>query len=69
MTEGIPASDLTDDDLDRELRHLHEKRQDIFVDGTVDQWRNHVLRTDELERAYLDRFADRVKDAAEKSAL
>ena len=69
MTQGIPASDLSDEDLERELRYVHEKRNDIFVDGTVDQWRNLVLRTDELERAYLGRFADRVKDAADKAAL
>jgi hypothetical protein len=69
MTQGIPASDLSDEDLERELRHVHEKRHDIFVDGTADQWRNLVLRTDELERAYLERFADRVKDAEDKAAL
>jgi Family of unknown function (DUF6158) len=69
MTHGIPASQLTDDDLERELTHAHEKRHDIFVDGTVDQLRNHSARTAELERAYLDRFADRVKDADEKAAL
>jgi hypothetical protein len=31
--------------------------------------RAHSARTAELERAYLDRFADRVKDADEKAAL
>jgi hypothetical protein len=66
MSEGIPGSELSDDDLEREMRHAHEKRHDIFVDGTADQLRNHSLRTHELERAYLERFADRVKDAAEK---
>jgi hypothetical protein len=69
MTQGIPAAELSEDDLERELRHAHEKRHDIFVDGTVDQLRNHSARTAELERAYLDRFADRVKDAEEKAAL
>jgi uncharacterized protein DUF6158 len=69
MTHGIPASELSDDDLERELTHAHEKRHDIFVDGTVDQLRNHSSRTSELEQAYLERFADRVKDAAEKGAL
>jgi hypothetical protein len=69
MTHGIPASDLSDDDLERELTHAHEKRHDIFVDGTVDQLRNHSSRTAELEQAYLERFSDRVKDAAEKAGL
>jgi Family of unknown function (DUF6158) len=69
MTHGIPAAELSDDDLERELTHAHEKRHDIFVDGTVDQLRNHSSRTAELEQAYLERFADRVKDADEKAAL
>jgi hypothetical protein len=69
MTQGIPASELSDGDLDRELSHAHEKRHDIFVDGTVDQLRNHSARTSELEEAYLRRFAGRVKDADQKAAL
>jgi hypothetical protein len=69
MTGGIPASELSDDDLERELAHAHEKRHDIFTDGTADQLRNHSARTSELERAYLQRFADRVKDADQKAAL
>jgi len=68
MSEGIPGADLGDDDLERELLHVHEKRHDIFVDGTAEQLHNLDLRTAELERAYLERFPDRVKDAAEKSA-
>jgi hypothetical protein len=69
MREGIPGAELSDEDLERELRHAHDKRHDIFLEGTVDQLRNHSVRTAELERAYLDRFADRVKDAAEKAQL
>jgi hypothetical protein len=69
MSEGIPGRELTDEDLERELRHAHEKRHDILVDGTVDQLRNHSLRTAELERAYLERFGNRVKDAADKARL
>lgn len=66
MTHGIPADDLADDDLERELAHAHEKRHDIFIDGSVDQLRNHSARTHELEQAYMRRFADCVKDAAAK---
>jgi hypothetical protein len=68
MTTGIPASELDDDDLERELTHAHEKRHDIFIEGTADQLHNHSARTSELERAYLERFADRVKDAQQKLA-
>src|SRR3954471_5635706 len=66
MSEGIPGTELSDADLERELRHVHEKRHDILVDGTVEQLRNHWLRTAELERAYLERFPDRVKGAADR---
>jgi SAM-dependent methyltransferase len=64
---GIPAAELEDDDLERELTHAHEKRHDIFVDGTADQLANHSSRTHELEAEYLRRFADRVKDASAKA--
>ena len=66
---GIPADELADDDLERELAHAHEKRHDIFVAGTVDQLRNHSVRTHELEQAYLRRFAHKVADADAKAAL
>jgi hypothetical protein len=69
MTHGIPATELSDEDLERELRHAHEKRHDIFIDGTVDQLRNHTARTAELERGYLQRFPVRVKDAEAKAAV
>jgi hypothetical protein len=65
--DGIAGADLSDDDLDRELRHAHEKRHDIFVDGTAEQLRNLDARTRELEAEYLRRFGDRVTEAAEKS--
>jgi hypothetical protein len=66
MTPGIPASELTDEDLERELRHCHEKRHEIFIAGSADQLRNLTMRTRELELEYLRRFPDRVRDAADK---
>jgi hypothetical protein len=66
MTSGVPGAQLSAEELDRELRHLHEKRHDIFVGGTADQWRNHVARTAELEQAYAARFADRMTDPGAK---
>jgi hypothetical protein len=67
-TPGVPASELSDADLERELAHVHEKRHDIFLTGTAEQLHNHTLRTRELERAYLERFADRVTEADAKLA-
>jgi hypothetical protein len=68
MDTGIPASELSDEDLERELTHAHEKRHEIMLDGTVDQWHNLRARTDDLERGYLQRFGGRVKDAEAKLA-
>jgi hypothetical protein len=68
MTAGIPALSLSDEDLERELAHVHAKRHEIFLEGNFDQLLNNTARTEELELAYLDRFPDRVPDAARKRA-
>lgn len=64
---GIAASDLSDDDLEHELAHAHEKRHDIFVSGSADQLINLSNRTRELECEYLRRFGHRVREAVAKS--
>ena len=56
----IPPSALSDDDLERELTHLHETRHDTFVNGTEDALETHTTRMFELEGEYLRRFPDRV---------
>jgi hypothetical protein len=60
---GVPAESLTDEALERELRHLHETRNDTFLHGSEDALRFHTLRTAELEADYLRRNPDRVIDA------
>jgi Family of unknown function (DUF6158) len=56
---GIPASQLSDDDLERELTHLHKTRHDTFLQGTEDALETHTSRMLELEQEYLRRFPDR----------
>jgi hypothetical protein len=56
---GIPAADLSDDDLDREVAHLHETRHETFLNGTEDALETHTRRMLELEAEYLRRFPDR----------
>ena len=68
-TEGIPAEELTDEDLERELAHTHEMRHDTFLDGTGHALGTHTRRMFELEREYLRRFPDRVTESAEKLAV
>lgn len=57
MTEGVPAGNLSADDLRRELAHLKETQDHVAVHGTAHQQSNHQSRTAELEREFLRRFA------------
>lgn len=57
---GIPAADLGDGDLERELRHLYETRADTFFGGTRQALDVHTHRMLELEREYARRFPDLV---------
>jgi hypothetical protein len=60
---GIPPTALTDEDLERELKHLHETRNDTFLHGSEDALAFHSSRTADLEEEYLRRNPDRVIDA------
>jgi hypothetical protein len=57
---GIPASELSDEDLERELRHLHETRHDTFMSGSTEALKHHTDRMFELEAAFAERFPGRV---------
>jgi hypothetical protein len=58
---GIPAADLDDQDLERELRHLYETRADTFFNGSQQSLDVHTHRMLELEREYARRFPDRTR--------
>ncbi len=60
--DGIPGSELADDDLDRELEHLHQTRHEVFLHGSQHALAHHTQRTDELEREYLRRHPQRAID-------
>jgi hypothetical protein len=62
VTLGIPADELDDDDLTRELAHTHRQRHDTFLNGTAHALSTHTRRMFELELEYLRRFPDRVRD-------
>ncbi len=57
--EGIDPAQLTDDDLARELDHIHATRHSTFLDGTEDAFEAHTKRMLLLEAEYLRRFPDR----------
>ncbi|MEV0585850.1 DUF6158 family protein [Nonomuraea sp. NPDC050310] len=63
MTEmGIDPRDLTEEDLRRELRHLHTTRTDAFLHGSDEALARHTSRTAELESEYLRRHPEREVD-------
>lgn len=58
---GIPARDLRDADLDRELRHLWRTRQDTVMNAAANAIRAHTDRMLELEHEYVARFPRKTK--------
>ena len=58
-TTGVPATELDDADLERELTHLHETRHETFMNGSDDALQAHTERMLELEGEYVRRFPDR----------
>jgi len=59
---GIPAAQLDDDDLLREMTRLHETRTRTLLHGSMDALVAHTARTSELEDEYLRRHPDRQVD-------
>jgi hypothetical protein len=55
-SEGIAAEQLDDDDLRREMAHLHETRHDTVLGGSEDALKTHTERMFALEREFLRRF-------------
>jgi Family of unknown function (DUF6158) len=59
---GVPAAELAENDLLRELAHLHETRHTTFLHGSGDALESHTRRTAELETEYLRRHPEREID-------
>jgi hypothetical protein len=59
---GVPPSQLSEQDLRRELEHMHETRHTTFLHGSHDALDVHTWRTAELEAEYLRRFPAREVD-------
>jgi hypothetical protein len=57
--QGIPASELDDSALERELEHLHETRHETFLNGSADALEAHTDRMLALEQEYARRFPER----------
>ena len=59
---GVAPTDLTNDNLLRELEQLYETRLTTLRHGSEDALATHTRRTSELEVEYVRRFPDREVD-------
>jgi hypothetical protein len=59
---GVPADELSEEDLLRELAHIHQTRHDTFLHGSADALVTHTRRTTQLEDEYLRRHPEREID-------
>lgn len=59
---GVEPERLTDDDLLREMRRLHDTRHETLRHGSDDALDAHTARTGDLEAEYLRRFPQREVD-------
>jgi hypothetical protein len=55
-SHGISPDELGDEDLRREVAHLHETRHDTLIGGSESALRAHTERMLALEREFLRRF-------------
>lgn len=55
---GILADQLGDDDLRREMRHLHETRHDTVLSAGESALETHTRRMLALEQEFLRRFPE-----------
>lgn len=56
---GVPATELSDEELVRQGSHAHATRSWVFLHGTADQFRHHTERMLEIEQEFLRRFPKR----------
>jgi hypothetical protein len=55
-SHGIAPDELADDDLRREVTHLHETRHDTLLGGSESALQAHTERMLALEQEFLRRF-------------
>ena len=59
---AVPADELSEEDLLRELEQLHRTRHETFLHGPTPALQHHSERTGELEFEYLRRHPERSID-------
>ena len=61
---GLPARELSDEDLERQGAQAHATRNWVFLHGTAEQFQRHTERMLELEQEYLPRHPKRTWQGA-----
>jgi hypothetical protein len=61
---GVPPSQLSDAELERQGLQAHATRHWVFLHGTAEQYRTHTRRMLELEQEYLRRHPQRTWQGA-----
>jgi hypothetical protein len=56
---GVPAGQLTDEELERQGTYTHATRTWVLLHGTAEQFRRHTERMLELEQEYVRRHPKR----------
>lgn len=62
LETGVPAGELSTEDLLRELGSVHRTRHEALRHGSDQALANHDVRMAELETEYLRRFPEREVD-------
>jgi hypothetical protein len=61
---GVPARELTDEQLEQQGAQAHATRNWVFLHGTAEQFQRHTERMLELEQEYLRRHPKRTWQGA-----
>ncbi len=61
---GVPVTELSDEDLERQGLQAHATRHWVFLHGTAEQFRTHTDRMLDLEAEYLRRHPQRTWQGA-----
>ncbi|MGH3356343.1 MAG: DUF6158 family protein, partial [Nocardioidaceae bacterium] len=64
MENGLPARDLSDEELEHQGAQAHATRNWVFLHGTAEQFQRHTERMLELEQEYLRRHPKRTWQGA-----
>jgi hypothetical protein len=66
-TPGVPARELSDDELEQQGTYAHATRTWVLLHGTATQFRHHTERMLELEQEYIRRHPKRTWQAVARS--